>query len=572
MLKMKYFVWAIVIAVSVNAQPRSENDVVLRAMGEELTRSMKGFKNVKDVPLYFLQYTIIDENSVSMNGSYGAIKYNQTTHNRYLTTDVRVGSSKLDNTHELRGDQFGFDYSDYIPNIAEVPIEDNLNAIKTVIWKETDRIYKKAQEKFIKVQTNQDVKVVKKDTSDDFSAVTSCKYIGEKKELQIDTTSWKPILKRLSAKAKQYPWIYSCNVNLQGDVSNKYIVSNEGTIIREGLSSYFFFVTVGTTADDGMDLYLHWSFYTSNANELPTENAIASAIDSLIKELQLLKNAPLVDPYTGPAIFVNRASGVFFHEIFGHRIEGHRQKNEDEGQTYTSKIGQAVLPEFLSVYDDPTQKEFNGAELDGHYLYDDEGVKSERVNIVENGVLKNFLMSRSPVKGFKHSNGHGRRQAGYRIVARQGNLFVESKKQIPFNELRNTLIEECKKQGKPYGLVFYDISGGFTMTQRYMPQAFKVIPLLVKRVYTDGRADEVVRGVDIVGTPLASFNKIIAAGNDPDIFNGYCGAESGGVPVALTSPSILVSEIEVEKKEKSQDKPPLLKAPLDNNKEVGSRK
>ncbi|MDD2889275.1 MAG: metallopeptidase TldD-related protein [bacterium] len=571
MSKMKYFVWAFIIAFSVNAQPRSgENDVVFRAMGDELTRFLKELKGAKDAPIYFLQYTIIDDKNVSMSSSYGALKYNKTSHNRSLTTDVRVGSNKLDNTHELRGDQFDFDYSDYIPNITEVPIEDNLNAIKAVIWKETDRTYKKAQEKLIKVQTNQDVKVAKKDTSDDFSIGTSCKYIGEKKELQLDTTSWKPVLKKLSAKFKQYPWVYSCNINLGGKASNKYIVNNEGTIIREGVASYSIFVSVGTTADDGMDIYLYQSFYASTADGLPTEVVIAGAIDSLIKELLILKNAPLVDPYTGPAIFVNKASGVFFHEIFGHRIEGHRQKSEDEGQTYTGKVGQVVLPEFLSVYDDPTQEEFKGTKLNGYYLYDDEGVKSERVNIVENGTLKNFLMSRSPVKGFKYSNGHGRREAGYRIVARQANLFVESKKQIPFNELRNTLIEECKKQGKPYGLIFYDISGGFTMTQRYSPQAFKVVPLLVKRVYTDGRADELVRGVDIVGTPLASFNKIIAAGNDPEVFNGGCGAESGWVSVALIAPSILVSEIEVEKKEKSQDKPPLLKAPLDS-KQTGSR-
>jgi hypothetical protein len=144
---------------------------------------------------------------------------------------------------------------------------------------------------------------------------------------------------------------------------------------------------------------------------------------------------------------------------------------------------------------------------------------------------------------------------------------VESIQSVPYDELRQLLIEECKKQGKPYGFIFQDISGGYTTTQRFSPQAFKVIPLFVKRVYTDGRPDEVVRGVDIVGTPLASFGKILATAQDPSVFNGYCGAESGTVPVSAISPSILVSEIEIEKKQKEQDRPPLLPSPLHDKKE-----
>jgi predicted Zn-dependent protease len=274
-----------------------------------------------------------------------------------------------------------------------------------------------------------------------------------------------------------------------------------------------------------------------------------------------MQKAPTVEPFTGPAILRGKASGVFFHEIFGHRIEGHRQKNETEGQTFTKKVGQSVLPDFISVYDDPSMELFNGKPLNGFYPYDDEGVKSERVTVVDKGILKNFLMSRSPVAGFKRSNGHGRRQHGNDIVSRQANLIVESSKSVPFAELKKMLIDECKKQGKPWGLVFEDISGGFTMTMRFLPQSFKVQPLKVWRVYTDGRPDELVRGVDIVGTPLTSFSKIIATGDEPNVGVGTCGAESGMVPVSMVSPSVLVSQIEVEKKYKGQDKPPILPPP-----------
>jgi hypothetical protein len=170
-------------------------------------------------------------------------------------------------------------------------------------------------------------------------------------------------------------------------------------------------------------------------------------------------------------------------------------------------------------------------------------------------------MSRSPIKGVDHSNGHGRRQPGHEPESRQSNLIVESSNAVSDAKLRQMLIDEVKKQGKPYGLYFQDITGGFTTTERNGLQAFKVIPVIVYRVYPDGRPDELVRGADIVGTPLASFAKILATSDRTDVFNGYCGAESGYVPVSAVSPAILVSEIEIEKKAKSNDRPPLLPEP-----------
>jgi len=171
-------------------------------------------------------------------------------------------------------------------------------------------------------------------------------------------------------------------------------------------------------------------------------------------------------------------------------------------------------------------------------------------------------MSRSPIENFITSNGHGRKQAGYKSVSRQSNLLVQAKKQVPFDSLKTLLREECKKQNKEYGLYFVEISGGFTFTNRTIPNAFNVQPLVVYKIYADGREDELVRGVDLIGTPLTTFNNIVVAANDLGIFNGVCGAESGGVPVSASSPSLFVSTIEVQKKQKSQAKPPLLPSPL----------
>jgi predicted Zn-dependent protease len=199
--------------------------------------------------------------------------------------------------------------------------------------------------------------------------------------------------------------------------------------------------------------------------------------------------------------------------------------------------------------------------LNGYYEYDDEGVKARKVTLVDEGVLKTFLMSRSPVDGFPNSNGHGRRSPGNEIVSRQSNLIVESSKAMSDAELRAQLIEEVKRQNKPYGLYFDQVTGGYTTTGRQGLQAFTVMPLVVYRVFADGRPDQMIRGVDIVGTPLASFGKITATSDKSEVFNGICGAESGNVPVSAISPALLVSEIEVQRKERSQDRPPFLPRP-----------
>jgi predicted Zn-dependent protease len=289
---------------------------------------------------------------------------------------------------------------------------------------------------------------------------------------------------------------------------------------------------------------------------------VLKAVDKMIHDMEALRVAPVVDPYTGPAILSGRASGVFFHEIFGHRVEGQRQKNSDDAQTFKQKIGQPVLAAGFSVYFDPTTHRLANTDLSGSYAYDNQGVKARRVTVVENGVLKTFLMSRKPVNGIPQSNGHGRGQVGLPPVARQSNLIVEVAPSAVQPDLKKLLIAEITKQGLPYGLLFDDIEGGFTFTGRMIPNAFNVLPLMVYRIFPDGR-EELVRGADLIGTPLTTFSKIVAADKNVAVFNGVCGAESGGVPVSASSPAIFVSQIEVQKKAKSQERIPILPAPFE---------
>src|SRR5260370_23625906 len=216
-------------------------------------------------------------------------------------------------------------------------------------------------------------------------------------------------------------------------------------------------------------------------------------------------------------------------------------------------------------------KKLGGQDLLGYYQFDEEGVPAQRVTLVDHGVLKNFEMSRPPLVGFPHSNGHGRRQLGATPVSRQGNLIVQSSKTVTNVQLRAKLIELIKAQGNPYGLLIDDIAGGFTFTGRGQPQAFQVLPLVVYKVYPDGRPDELVRGVDIVGTPLAALTKIVATGDTPEVFNGYCGARSGSVPAAAASPAILISGVDIHTEKMTTGKPPILPPPAHDTIKTGGQ-
>jgi predicted Zn-dependent protease len=313
------------------------------------------------------------------------------------------------------------------------------------------------------------------------------------------------------------------------------------------------------------------TFQAPLASGLPGETEITAKIEKMATDLKALRAAPVAEPYDGPALLSGRAAAVFFHEVLGHRLEGHRQRDEEEGQTFTKKVGQEVLPKFLSVMDDPTLRELEGVKLSGTYEFDSEGTPAQRVEVIENGILKNFLMSRMPIKNFDNSNGHGRNQPGLMPTGRQGNLVVSSTQAVPESEMRANLIEQVKKDGKPYGLYFDDIQGGFTLTTRSLPQAFQVLPVIVYKVYPDGRPDELVRGVDIVGTPLAALTRIITTGDKQHVFNGICGAESGSVPVSAVAPAMLFSEMEVQKRAHGHDRPPILPAPGADGPASGAR-
>jgi TldD protein len=544
------------VCMAADRPPDAPPPAVLTAMQDELSRSMEAMSPA-DPSAYYISYTVSDRQYTSVSGSNGALLSSTEDRARWLEVQTRVGTYQLDDTHKL-GDR----PPSWTSPGTTVPIDDDIPVLRREIWRETDRQYRAAAQALIKVKTSEQVQVqTAEGAAPDFSREEPHTSVGPRVEIRVDRKPWEERVRRYTAEFSKSPSVLNSIATFTAQATNQYQVNTEGTKLAFGQIHYRLELFVQSKAPDGMDIERYANFDWLDPKDAPDEKTVFDSIHELIKETEALDNAPLANPYAGPALLTGRAAAVFFHEVFGHRAEGFRQKDISEGQTFTSKVGEKILPDFISIKDDPTEATLGGQMLLGSYPFDDEGVPAVNVPLVDHGVLKTFLMSRSPLVSIPHSNGHGRRQLGYVPVARQGNLIVSSSQTQPFAAMRLKLIALVKEKGLPYGLLIDDIAGGFTFTGRGQPQAFQVTPLVVYRVFADGRPDELVRGVDIVGTPLVSLTKIVATSDKQEIFNGYCGAESGSVPVSAVAPAILISEMEFAKKETSTDRPPVLPPP-----------
>lgn len=538
-------------------QTAKEN--ILNTMQKEMTRSMKVLKK-QNPPVYFMSYMITQSKIYDYSSALGKITEQNFSDKATLDIDIRVGSEKMDNTRPLKGYSLamGGESSSRL-----VPLEKGDKVLQNVLWQATEQAVKKAQADYEKVKSNTASASTRSDDSADFSAPFKKKtdFCEELEPFTFDEKEIIALLNEYSSLFKGQDFILSSGVNFSVEDKTVFFVDSQGNKMKRPHRLLRLSYGLSTLNDDGMQLSRHNNYDFTAMSAWPSKETVMADIKKSIEELRILQKAPVAEPFHGPVILSGKAAGVFFHEILGHRMEGSRQKNDEFGQTFTGKIDQQVIAPLISVYDDPTMKTFNNIALRGYYLYDDQAAPAKKVALIEDGILKNFLMARSPIKNFPQSNGHGRKAAGKKAISRMGNTYVKAAKTVSPEELKAKLKEEIKRQNKPYGLYIEDISGGFTMIDTSSPQAFKVNPLLVYKVYPDDRADEIIRGVDIVGTPLASFNKIIAAGDDYQVFNGSCGAESGWVPVSAIAPSLLISELEIEKVHKSSSKLPLLQAP-----------
>ncbi len=535
---------------------------VLDILKAENDREIAKLKDAQE-PAYYLAYQLVEQRVVSLEAEGGALITDNDDTARNLDVEVRVGSPKLDNTRALSDDNNNFNAP--LTRRGIVPFGDDKQALQNALWLETDRRYHEAASALGYVKQDQ-ATLTKRSNDPDFSSEPPEVYVEKPATLSFDKAQWIDRLKRCSSKAlKGAATRGTCGVLFQ--VNTAYYVNSEGSQIQLSWTSAQLSVSVGVKADDGMNLSRLEQRFGRTPADLPSDAEVDKMIKVVVGDLDALHDAPLAEPYVGPAILQGRASGVFFHEVFGHRIEGHRQKDTTSGRTFASYVGKDIAPDWLSVYDDPQIVTLNGIQLNGFYRFDDEGVRARRVPLVDRGKLVGFLMGRNPIPGFPHSNGHGRHSPGLPPVARQGNLVVETTRSVPYAELEKMLLEEVKKQKRPYGMIFTDISGGFTNTSAFAPQAFKVNPVMAYRIFPDGKK-ELVRGIDISGTPLVALQSIRAASREIETFNGVCGAESGWVPVSASAPSLLVERLEVEKGFIPPDRPPLLDAPSSIRKET----
>ena len=533
-------------------------DPLLDALEAEVGRAMEDLSKEPDAP-YYIAAEITENHGVFMNAEDGALHGYAPTTSRSVDVDVRIGTRELDSSHALRS------AGDRSRGLGRrLPLTDDIPLLRRDIWREVDARVLGARQRWAQVQSDAATLVVEAPGLDLAKLSTQPVALLDLPTLDIDPSAWEEPLRRASAILAQDDVVRDGSISLSAATDNSWFYSSEGTVVRHGRVEYSILAQVDTIAADGTVLQLSKRWATQSADALPSEEELAEGVSELHELLSNLRNAPEQEPYTGPVVLSDRSAGVFFHEIFGHRMEGQRLKRVDNAQTFKDMIGEQILPTFLSVADDPTLTKLDDVDLRGHYAFDNEGVSAQRAVLVEDGILKGFLQSRSTVRPEDESNGHGRRSPGRPAVTRQGSLIVTASRSVSDEDLRKQLRKAAKDARLDYGIWIDDIQGGFTFTNRGMPNAFNVNVLVARRVWVDGREDELVRGIDLIGTPLVAFSRIAAAGERKEVFNGNCGAESGWVPVSATAPSLLVTQLETQRKSKGQNTPPLLPAPRDD--------
>ena len=525
---------------------KSGVDRIRKALREEINRSIDKLKSPGHPRPYYISYLLRDIRRIDVWAKYGSIGYDRTDHKRVCFANVRVGSYRYDQT------AYGglTDNSDEVESydLVDMPLEDDTDAMRFALWRLTDARYREA------------VKAYHSRKARDVS------FLDENKELpsfikqsavrspfrlinpRIDTGHFRDYVRKASRVFKKFGEIKNSYVEFSSELQTKVFVSSEGIerVWQEPvyqITAYMWYLTKKCNEE-------HSLVYTvAHPDELPDLENLKKAILQRVKLLTEIEHGEKLISYTGPVLMAPRPAGLFVHEVAGHRLEASRLLSHDEGRTFKDKVGHRIMHKDISIYDDPSRRSFNGQSLIGHYRFDDEGSVPSRAVLVERGVLKGFLTTRSPVRKKDHkNNGHARNQTFEHPISRMGNLLIESHSSLSWKELKANLLEEIRRRKLPYGVILYEVEGGETGTESYNFQAFMGQITVAVKVYPGGR-EKYIRGVDFVGTPLSSLSHIIAVGQDRELDNGFCGAESGTIPVSTLSPAILVSSLELQAKD-----------------------
>ncbi len=515
---------------------KSANDPVLLAMLEELQRSKSKLKLADIDAPYYIEYRISDMNEFKAETVFGELRLQNRNHARLLRVVVRVGSYKQDSYIGM---------GEGMANVAVV--DDDVAALRNELWLNTDRAYKMASEALTQKQAalkqlNVEIPV------DDFAKAPAVESVQATAKLEVTAQDWVDTLRAASALYQQDPQLQDFEASADFSTTNRYLVNTEGTIVRDGKALYNISVGGSTQAADGMHLNRGWSFVSATAAELPTRDKILEHSNKVIASLKELREAPMADEeYRGPVLFAPAAAENVIDSLVSNNIVGRKPQLGTPARTtgaWSAEYKSRVLPEFLSVKDDPALGTFKGRSLIGSYAVDDDGVKAQAVSVIEKGKLVNFLMGRAPIRDFPESNGHGRAGLGQSPEPAPGTLKVESSEPLPPAELKKKLIELAQQHDLKYGYFVESLGGDLS-------------PQVLRRVWVNDGHEELVRG-GMFGEldTRALRSDIVAAGDDLDVSNR---AES--IPNTIINPSLLFDELQVKRVEASKDKLPEYPAP-----------
>ena len=545
------------VLVSRSQDSLSSADPILRAMSDELSRSISElqFKDLEKP--YFVQYIILDQERYRASATFGALTGSDINRARYVQAQVRVGDYDFDNSEFVTGP--GFQGPPPAGITSQTVIDDDYGAIRHALWLATDAAYKQAVEQFARKRAFVQNKT-RGEPIPDFSKEKPVTAVAVRRGFEIDKGRWEKQVRDWSAVFKDFPEIDESSVVVEAQVTYRYLVNSEGTRTLQPSMLVSVEVDAGAEAADGMRLR-HWiPLNAANFDQLPPEREVAKAIRQMAGELTALRSAPVLDAdYSGPVLFTGQASAEMFARVLVPNLSGQRLPLTDQQQAQATRselvdrMNRPVLPRFLSVFDDPTTQRIGNQELLGHYQVDDQGVPARRVSLIEQGVLKNFLMSRRPAKDMPQSNGHGRSGIPGRETAQIGNLFIQSSEGKTYEDLKQQLIKMCQEENLQYGLLIKALVGD--------GRSPIGAPVLTYKVYVADGHEELIRGAFAQAIPIRSLRQIEAVGNDAFVTNRLTGSNELPTPTSIVAPSVLLEEVELKRPTGTQQKPALLTHP-----------
>lgn len=566
-------------ALSAQAAGAAE-DLLLRAMRDELERSRTLSLASLDRP-YFIEYGLDDLESFSALATLGALIQSRALRVRLPRVRVRVGDYQFDNSNYVFSDYFSGTRLD--PD--QLTIDDHYGAIRAHFWLATDRAYKTAVEAIARKRAALKNVTLNAELPDFFKAqpVVKLRPIVRTK---LDTKELIARAKELSAVFLSYPEVLNSSVSIDVNQSARYLLNSEGTSVRVPDPLALVQIRAQGQAPDGMPLRSAEVVVSQSYKDLPPMSQLRAIAQRVADHIRALTQAPVGETWSGPVLIEGEAAAQLIAELVGTHLAIQRRPVGEPGRTFTfpsseleGRLGSRILPEFLSVIDDPTRAHFQGKPLAGHYEVDEEGVEPKPVTVIKAGRLESYLLTRQPVKGASASNGRARLPGAFgAYLAAYSNLIVESSESMPLAKLKARLLELCAQRNKPYGIIVrrmdFPSSASVEEVRRIAAAAAQSgsagrpvsLPILAYRIYADGR-EELIRGVRFRGLSVRSLKDILAVSSDVTVFSflnnsapfALMGAASHVAPSSVVAPSLLFEDLELERPQ--EDLPKLSTVP-----------